>query len=851
MNAGPPTNSGDEADRTETATVAKLATGALLGPYRIEALLGAGGMGEVYKARDTRLDRLVAIKISHQRFSDRFEREARAIAALNHPNICTVYDVGPNYLVMELVDGESLVSQLGKGRLSLEVVLRHGVQIADGLAAAHAKGITHRDLKPGNIMVTKSGIKILDFGLAKQASALDDTLTVSHAIVGTPAYMAPEQLEGKPSDARTDIFALGLVLYEMASGARLSPRDHLVLDGFPDQFAHILERCLVKDPGCRWQTASDLKLELEWAGSHRPNVSAIHAKSRWRYWPILAGFAVLALSLVIYSRAGSPAPAVYSFSPFATEAPEENYPAWSPDGKTIAYFAEVDGVKQIFTKSLASTTPVQITKSAVDCTNPFWSPDGTRVYYLSRGLWSVGAAGGEPQAGITNIQAAAISSRNTLAFIKGPGGNMSLWVASAPTAEPVQYRQAPFPEIFVRAWTVDFSRDGSKLAVLMEREGAAGFTTELWTVPFPSGSPERVPGTLPFPTSGPLPARISWLPDNRHLVLDTAVPGSSGNHLHQIDTTSGTMKGMTSGTGEEFAPAVSPDGGKIALSAGGIDFDLMQISIDASEIRTLLGTASREGNPAWSPSGRQFAYISNAGGGSELWVRSVQESWASPVLRQRAEGLPVWYNLERPSFSPDGNRIAYGVNGSRHAIWISSVAGSRPVPLDAQSHDQHGPSWSKDGNWIAYQRFFEGKWEVVKMPLGGGQPIHLADGTPGGSPTAWSPTGECIAFTRGGALQLVSQDGKIQKTLTVASPAFGFSQDGSQIYGVRRGPNRTWELVVTDIANGTSRKAGDLRWPSSAIITGFSLHPDGKSFLTSVGIPKFDIWLLDGLKVTR
>ena len=249
-----------------------------LGPYRIEALLGTGGMGEVYKARDTRLGRAVAIKISGERFTERFEREARAISALNHPYICTLYDVGPNYLVMELVEGETLAERLRNKPLPMDFVLRYGAQIAEGLAAAHTRGIIHRDLKPANIMIAKSGIKILDFGLARFTNP-GDTLTASRVVMGTPAYMPPEQIEGKECDARTDIFALGLVLYEMSTGKRaLSQGQPAPMEGLPTQFAHVVERCLEQDPENRWQSASDIKAELEWAGK-RPTLAQAPARN--------------------------------------------------------------------------------------------------------------------------------------------------------------------------------------------------------------------------------------------------------------------------------------------------------------------------------------------------------------------------------------------------------------------------------------------------------------------------------------------------------------------------------------------------------------------------------------------
>jgi len=241
----------------EDVTVAAVAAGTCLGPYRIESKLGEGGMGEVYRAVDTRLGRAVAIKTTREQFSARFEREARAISALNHPNVCTLHDVGPNYLVMELVEGETLAARLKDGPLPIQAVLLYGSQIAAALVEAHGKGIIHRDLKPGNIMVGKSGVKVLDFGLARMGQ--DETVTASQMIVGTPAYMAPEQREGKPADDRTDIYAFGCVLYEMLTGARVGPQRRRIR---PRKLERIVNRCLEEDPGRRWQSAAKLQQEL-------------------------------------------------------------------------------------------------------------------------------------------------------------------------------------------------------------------------------------------------------------------------------------------------------------------------------------------------------------------------------------------------------------------------------------------------------------------------------------------------------------------------------------------------------------------------------------------------------------
>ena len=267
-----------------TATV--MQSGTRLGPYQVESKLGEGGMGEVFRAVDTRLGRAVAIKVVDQQFNARFEREARAISSINHPHICTLYDIGPNYLVMELLEGETIAARLKSGPLGVEEALRYAAQIAAALADAHERGIVHRDLKPGNIMLTKAGAKVLDFGLATREG--DDTLTGSRMVMGTPAYMAPEQCEGKPSDARTDIYSFGRVLYEMLTGARATADRKPLPSGALEA---IVARCLEKDPARRWQSTAELVRALEAARlGHKP-----HAKT-YRKW-IVPAAAIFAIAL--------------------------------------------------------------------------------------------------------------------------------------------------------------------------------------------------------------------------------------------------------------------------------------------------------------------------------------------------------------------------------------------------------------------------------------------------------------------------------------------------------------------------------------------------------------------------
>jgi eukaryotic-like serine/threonine-protein kinase len=265
----------------EDETLTEFTAGTCLGPYRIESKLGEGGMGQVFRAVDTRLGRPVAIKIAHERFSSLFEREGRAISSLNHVHICTVYDVGPNYLVMELVEGETIAARLRSGPLPVKTAQLYASQIAAALAEAHGKCVIHRDLKPGNIMIAKSGVKVLDFGLAK--SGTDEKVTASHMALGTPAYMAPEQREGKPADARTDIYSFGCVLYEMLTGGRIgAPRGRIP----SRRLEKIVNRCLEENPGRRWQSATELERELGKVGASTSRWYAISAAA------LLAVFAV-------------------------------------------------------------------------------------------------------------------------------------------------------------------------------------------------------------------------------------------------------------------------------------------------------------------------------------------------------------------------------------------------------------------------------------------------------------------------------------------------------------------------------------------------------------------------------
>lgn len=370
-------------------------------------------MGEVCKARDTRLDRIVAIKKSNEQFSERFELEARAISALNHPHICTLHDVGPDYLVMEYVEGRPIA-----GPLPLEQAVRYGIQIADALDAAHRRGITHRDLKPANILLTKSGVKVLDFGLAKfqVVQPLTDEgdatraigLTQQGAILGTPQYMSPEQVEGKEADARSDIFSFGAILYELITGRKAFEGKSAasvmaaVLREEPPPAPEIrgplepvLRRCLAKDPDDRFQNARDLKHALEDLREYE----AVPAKSSRKWMLATAGFALLTMALTIaYFR--QPAAETRTFRLSITPPDKASFTgevAISPNGRMLAFVAESQGSKRLWIRPLDSLTARSL-PGTDDAYFPFWSPDNKSLGFFAEGkLKRIDTVGGPPQ----------------------------------------------------------------------------------------------------------------------------------------------------------------------------------------------------------------------------------------------------------------------------------------------------------------------------------------------------------------------------------------------------------------------------------------------------------------------
>ena len=420
-------------------------SGSRLGPYLLKALLGAGGMGQVYEARDTRLDRTVAIKVCREEFTERFQREARAIASLNHPHICPLHDIGPHYLVMELIDGKP-----PKGPLPLDKVFEYGSQICDALDAAHRKGIVHRDLKPSNILVSRSGVKILDFGLAKMAG--QEIVTQVGAVMGTPGYMAPEQCEGKDIDLRADIYSLGCILYEMATGERTPVK---TLD--PPALDRVVKTCTATDPEERWQSAREVKLALEFARQPAAKTTGYKSSARLAWGiAVLACSGLLAVGIAVLTRdPARPPKQVYRASILLPPKTNLNSRrtgsfALSPDGQRIALAAS--GRLWVRTLDQDSAQPLPGTEGGA---SPFWSPDSRRLGFFAQSKLKMMDLTGGPPITLADVQEGAgggswnrddvivfASGRSPLKRISASGGTPAP-VTASDSASGESYHEWP------------------------------------------------------------------------------------------------------------------------------------------------------------------------------------------------------------------------------------------------------------------------------------------------------------------------------------------------------------------------------------------------------------------------
>ncbi len=826
-----------------------LKSGTRLGPYEIVAPIGAGGMGEVYRARDTRLNRTVAVKVLGDELSSsldgrqRFEREAKTISQLSHPHICALYDVGregeTDYLVMELLEGETLSDRLGRGAMPFEQSLRYGVEIADALDAAHRQGIVHRDLKPGNVMLTKSGVKLLDFGLAKALLSSDgrgvrgerltsfpteaSPVTQAGAVMGTFQYMAPEQLEGKEADARTDIFAFGAVLYEMMTGRKAfagasqaslissimqtdPPPVSATQKISPPALDSLVKACLAKDPESRWQTPHDVKLQLksilEQPSAGSPGKVMAQRGHRERLSWAVAGAAVLLALWAGLRREHRPvefAGALRS-SIALPDLSAVRAAVLSPDGARLVIAArDSSGRNLLFVRPLGSTS-VQPLPGTEGPSFPFWSPDSRSIGFFADGkLKKVDAFGGPPQ----TLCDSPVS--------RGGTWNRDGTILFTPITDGAIYR---------------VSSSGGPATPVTKLDPSRGETSHRW----------------PF-----------FLPDGRHFLYLVATFASSGERDKM-----GVYAGSLDSREEKFlvransSMVYAPPGFLLFYREG----NLFAQRFDAKALQV-------SGDPF--PVAEQIQYLPQIYWAffsvSENQVLVHQARSAAPGLSQL-----VWFDRSgkalgtlgalayqaNPRISPDGKRVALDIADVRSGnldVWIYETSGGIATRFTSHSAIDAVPVWAPNGDRIAFMSFRGGHADLYQQSqtgAGKAEAIFLSDKAK--YPTDWSPDGRFILFRLHDAksnieLWVVPVGGGDRKAVPFIQAAFGvshgqFSPDGRWIaYASNEsgkgeiyvapfpGPGGNWRVSSGGGAQPRWRRDGSEL---------FYIAPDGK--LMTVGV---------------
>jgi len=785
------------------ATVAALTPGTQLGPYKIQGPLAAGGMGEVFRGVDTRLGRSVAVKTSREQFSERFNREARAISSLNHPHICTLYDVGPNYLVMELCEGETLAARLKRGKLSIDDTLRYGQQIADALAAAHAKGIAHRDLKPGNIMLGKAGIKVLDFGLAK--SQEDATLTGSRMVMGTPAYMAPEQREGKECDARTDIYSLGLVLYEMSTGKRVEQGQAPPLEALPPHLAQVIERCLAQDPDERWQSARDVAAVLKLTETSQPTAARERPRRMRLPWGI-AALATLALALaVFYLYETRQSPDERSIR-FLVSPPERvvllgrALPTISPNGERLVFGGfEADGKTRLWIRALSSLAAEPVAGSE-GASSVFWSPDSRSVGFFAGGrLKKSDLNGGPPQilcdASEALRPAGTWSRAGVILFNSEDRHGLYRVPATGGVPTPATALDAVLQEKS-HAWP-QFLPDGRHFLYLVQSERPEN--TGIYAGSLDSKATKRLLNISTNPSYAELPNGIGYLLfmqastlmaqrfDVASLELQgeafpvadqVSLPPSSfqgfaafsasWNGVLAYQTLSrantelvwfdrqGRRLGTVGGPAKYAIPALSPDEKRLVVTR----MDTQIGTRDLWMFDLTRGTSSRftfdqadETNTAWSNDGARIAFSFFGKGTIDIYQKAATGAGTAEPLLASSEIKLI------QSWTPDGRFILYDSAGK---LWMLSLNGEREQAVLFKPNGESTAVVSPNMKWVAYRSNESGRSEVYvqRFPSSGSQ---RQISTAGGEEPYWRRDGKELFYIEGRRLMAVgvNADGQV------------------------------------------------------------------------------------------
>ena len=817
---------------------ASLVPGACLGPYRIDRKLGEGGMGEVYRAVDTRLDRAVAIKVTREQFSSRFEREARAISALNQPNICTLYDVGPNYLVMELIEGESLAARLRNGPLSFELTMKYGAEIADALAAAHGRGIVHRDLKPANVMITAKGsVKVLDFGLAKLSSSPESdgetgaTATMGSdtgAIVGTVAYMSPEQAQGFPIDARSDIFAFGIVLYEMLTGkqpftgnTKLSTLSaivnqepvpaKLIAKDLPSELDRIVGRCLRKDPARRFQNMADLHValeELQEESAVERSVGLNSSKRPNKRVRRLAVAAALVAAIVVgvwqIKKLASPMPQP-RVTQVTTYTGSQWGPSLSPDGGQVAFCWDGGNGRQdnIYVKILGEPNALQITHDPEGDEYPAWSPDGKRIAFrrlgVNSGIYTTSPLGGAEQK-LTNFPTlGAISwtpDGKSLAVSSRGSGAAGVFLLPADGGEPRRIASS-------KPSTIDLapivSRDGHALAYA----NCSGLPCDIYVQDLgsryvPSGSPRRI--TLQ-PIA--LTDKLAWAPDGESIIADGTAGSNNLTYLWRLAVHSNAPPQRVEIAGARVGdPYIGAGGNRLVYRVRRADFDIWRYHLGGTAEPFIVSSLT-DYNAEFSPDGSKIAFESDrTGDASEIWDSQADGSGIVQLtnLLGRHQGTPHW--------SPDGRWILFdsAAQDGNMDIFVVDATGGKPRPITSWPTNEAVGSWSRDGKWIYFHSNHGGRREIWRVPFAGGQPEQITKN--GGDAAFESADGKTLFYVKSTESPLFAQSlsgGEEKKLLDrVWGRAFVPVDDGIYYIG-SRDEDHKWQLQFFQFSNNTSR----------------------------------------------
>ena len=807
-----------------------LAAGSTLGPYKILAPLGAGGMGEVYRAHDMRLGRDVAIKVLSPHLAAtpevraRFEREARTISQLNHPHICTLHDIGhhedTDYLVMELLEGETLAHRLEKGPMPVADVLRLGAQVADALDRAHRAGVVHRDLKPGNVMLTKAGAKLLDFGLARAASvaaapgALTESPTVSRpltkegTIVGTFQYMAPEQLEGKEADARSDIWALGCVLYEMATGKRAfegksqasliaaiierepTPPSQL-MPLLPPALDRVVQQCLTKDPDERIQTAHDVKLQLQWiaSGGSQAGVPApVAARRRHREWiawalAVAALIATATLAWVVLRSRTREAGAIQAIVDPPREAALTAYRAnlaISPDGRTIAFAAfDTTGTAWLWVRPLGADVARQIPGTA-HAWVPFWSPDSRTVAFFDDQegtLEKVPIAGGSPTTICRATMGRGGSWTRDGTIVFAPANEGPLMRVSAGGGEPVAVTTLDSTRHQNGHRLPCFLPDGEHF--LFAALPAGPYRCDVCVGSLRSREVKRIltagsaavyaePGYLLFERDGRVMAQrfdtrrlelvgdlvaIADAPEFSGMDADPVVSVSRNGRLVLLRSvppdTRLTLLDRTGAARTRYELPPAPWWVLAAAPDGkravaANEGDLWIVDLTRSVPMRLASTSSTDLSAVWSPDGSRIAYVSGHADRQEITIAGLDGQ--SEVVPTTDDAFKMVY-----AWSQDGRYIVFGTQNAvtKHDIWLLSLEGNRkPVPYLRGPSFESNARVSPDGRWLAYSCDETGRPEVyVQSFPGPGRKVRVS--LDGGDYPMWAKGGRELIYLRG------------------------------------------------------------------------------------------------------